>query len=160
MIRVLVVDDHELVRDTASAVLRANPRIEVVGACPSAADALQVFRSLRPDVVLMDLSMPGMGGAVATRELRAIDPSACVVVFTSARLSRDLDEAMAAGAVACVSKDADQTVLVGTVIAAAEHTLEPAGSVSAGTTLTAAVPPHPPLAARYHGRHWWRRHRG
>jgi DNA-binding NarL/FixJ family response regulator len=167
MVRVLVVDDHELVRDTVSAVLRAHPRIDAVDICSSAYEALHLFRAERPDVVLMDLSMPGMGGAQATRELRAIDPTACVVVFTSARLSRDLDEAMSAGAVACVSKDADQAELVRTVIAAADRTLEPAGSVSGGAAATGSAPPQPPRAApfgRHHGvvpaRRWWRRHSG
>jgi DNA-binding NarL/FixJ family response regulator len=118
-VRVLVVDDHDFVRESVTALLRLNPEIDVVGACADGAAAVRTFEALRPDVVLMDLSMPVMGGVEATRQLLSIDPDACVVVLTSARLTRDLDAAMAAGAIACIHKDADPKDIVEGVLAAA-----------------------------------------
>ena len=119
MIRVLVVDDHELIRDVVSATLRASGHIDVVGACGDGRLAIQEFEALLPDVVLMDLSMPTMGGVDATRELRRIDPEARVVILTSARVSRELDDAFAVGALACVFKDDDPADLISAVLSAA-----------------------------------------
>jgi DNA-binding NarL/FixJ family response regulator len=119
MVRVLVVDDHGLVREAVTDLLNAHPAIEVVGQCSDGLQAVQAYPLLRPDLVLMDLSMPVLDGVAATRRLRAIDERACVVLFTSAHLSRTIEEAMAAGAVACVHKDADSKDLVEAVLSAA-----------------------------------------
>lgn len=119
MIRVLVVDDHDLVRDMVVAALRRHEHLDVVGACADGWQAVQVFRAVCPDVVVMDLSMPVMDGATATRELLAIDPSARVVVLTAAPAGRELDRALAAGAVSWVHKDAGQDALLRAVTAAA-----------------------------------------
>ena len=126
MIRVLVVDDHDLVRDTVSAVLRDEGSFDVVGACADGRQAVQMFTTRRPDVVLMDLSMPVMGGVDATRELIALDPAARVIVLTAARLSREIDEAIAAGALSFVSKHAGVVELIRAVKAvAAEERVPP-----------------------------------
>lgn len=119
MIRLLVVDDHDLVRDMVVAALRRHAGMEVVGACADGQQAVHAFRTLRPDVVVMDLSMPVMSGADATRELLAVDPSARVVVLTSSHVGRDIGHALAAGALAWVHKDAGQDALVRAVTAAA-----------------------------------------
>ncbi len=115
----LLVDDHAFVRDSVTAFMQASPAIEVVGACADGAEAVRAFRELRPDVVLMDLSMPVMDGVEATRQVLAIDPDACVVLFTSAPLTRGIDAALAAGALACIQKDADPKDIVESVLAAA-----------------------------------------
>lgn len=141
MIRVLVVDDHDLVRDAVSAALLANGGLDVVGSCGDGRQALQLFGGLRPDVVLMDLSMPTMGGVAATRELLTLDPSARVVILTSARVSREIDEAFAAGAVSCVFKDDDVSELVRAVVSAARHDRLAKPPLVATEPITTMAPP-------------------
>jgi DNA-binding NarL/FixJ family response regulator len=167
MISVLVVDDHDLVRDTVSAVLRAHAGIDVVGACASGLQAVELFRILRPDVVVMDLSMPGMGGVEATRQLRLLDANASVVVLTSARFSRDIDAALDAGALTYVTKDAHYSEIVRAVVAAAAQRREPAASmavpfgaapsIATGPSFAPAVPAVPSASSL---RRWWRRATG
>jgi len=82
MIDVLLVDDHRLVRTGVRRILEAVPDIEVVGEAGSGEDALELTRSFRPDVVLMDLNMPGMGGLESTRRMLACVPDVKVVVLT------------------------------------------------------------------------------
>jgi DNA-binding NarL/FixJ family response regulator len=119
MIRVLVVDDHKLFRDMVRSTLERHAEIEVVGACADGIDAVQAFRAVRPDVVLMDVSMPIMGGAEATRELMAYDPSARVVLLTSAAHGQEVDRAIAAGARGYVRKGVDHQELIDAITAAA-----------------------------------------
>ena len=68
-IRILIVDDHPVVRDGLRGMLAGDPDLEVVGEASDGAEALAVVEALRPDVILMDLRMPGMGGAAAIRAL-------------------------------------------------------------------------------------------
>jgi DNA-binding NarL/FixJ family response regulator len=118
MIRVLVVDDHELIRESISSALDAAGGIDVVGSCVDGQDAVGFAASSRPDVVLMDLSMPRLNGVDATRQILANDPSVRVVIFTSAVNGRQVKEAIDIGAVSCVFKGADTTDLIRAVRAA------------------------------------------
>jgi DNA-binding NarL/FixJ family response regulator len=107
MIRVAVVDDHTIVRDGLVALLGADPEFRVVGSAGDALAAVQLCVDQRPDVVLMDLSMPGVDGTEAIRRLSAAAPEVRVLVLTSfADRTRVLD-ALAAGAVGYLLKDAD-----------------------------------------------------
>ena len=83
MIRVMIVDDHALVRAGLAELLEGDPEIEVVGTAANGEEAVEVTAREEPDVVLMDLSMPGVGGAEATRRLIASGTEARVVVLTS-----------------------------------------------------------------------------
>ena len=76
MIRVLVVDDHELVRSGITRMLADNPDIEVIGEASSGEDAIDSVRKDSPDIVLMDIRMPGIGGLEATRRILRIDDAA------------------------------------------------------------------------------------
>ncbi|HEX5493902.1 MAG TPA: response regulator transcription factor [Mycobacteriales bacterium] len=116
MTRVLVVDDSEFLRGGLTAVLET-AGMTVVGQCASGAGVLDAFRSGTPDVVLMDVSMPGVDGVEATRRLLAEAPAARVLILTlTASAARG---ALAAGASGCLLKDGDGQELVAAVRAAA-----------------------------------------
>ena len=113
-IRVLVVDDHAMVRASLSELLSDEDDLTVVGECADGSEVVEAVERLRPDVVLMDLSMPGMNGLVATEALRAVRPDQRVVVFTGDDVGVRTD-AQAAGANAFVSKSARGGALLGCV---------------------------------------------
>ncbi|MGA8980264.1 MAG: response regulator transcription factor [Pedococcus sp.] len=119
MIRVLVVDDHAMVRSGLTALLLASGDIAVVGQAPDGRVAVTQARDHQPDVVLMDLSMPVMDGAEATREVLAVAPDAKVVVLTSFSDRDRVNAALRAGAVGYQLKDGDPSELLAAVRAAA-----------------------------------------
>ena len=82
MIKIMVVDDHELVRTGISRILNDAPGVRVVGEAASGEEALDVVREKAPDVLLMDVSMPGIGGLEATRKLVQYDPNLKVIVVS------------------------------------------------------------------------------
>src|ERR671917_562321 len=102
--RVLLADDHDVVRQGFGLVLGTQPDIEVVGEAADGREALEQARRLRPDLVLMDVTMPGMDGLEATRRLKAELPGACVLVFTSHEDPGYLLEAIEAGAAGYISR--------------------------------------------------------
>jgi DNA-binding NarL/FixJ family response regulator len=107
VIRVVLVDDHAVVRSGLTQLLEASGDIAVVGTAADGAEALDVVRETRPDVVLMDLQMPGVDGVSATRALAEEQPSAAVVVLTSFSDSERIVAALDAGALGYLLKDAD-----------------------------------------------------
>ena len=112
-IKVVVVDDHAVVRRGLEQLLTGADGIEVVGAAGDGAEALDVVRATRPDVVLMDLQMPGVDGVTATRSITA-ERLADVLVLTSFSDSERIVAALDAGAVGYLLKDADpEDVLAG-----------------------------------------------
>lgn len=117
---VLLVDDHAMVRSGLAALLGATDDLRVVGQARDGAEALELAASERPDVVLMDLSMPVMDGVEATRRLVASDPSAKVVVLTSFSDAAKVTDALAAGAVGYLLKDSEPEQLLAGVRAAAQ----------------------------------------
>ncbi|MBO0840510.1 MAG: response regulator transcription factor [Sciscionella sp.] len=117
MITVLIADDHFVVRQGLRAVLSAEPDIDVVGECADGAQAVVLAGELRPDVVVMDLKMPGMDGVAATERLAS---STChVVVLTTFDTDGDILRAIEAGATAYLLKDAPGAELLAAVRAAA-----------------------------------------
>jgi DNA-binding NarL/FixJ family response regulator len=119
MIGVLIVDDHGLVRAGLAELLGADDEIEVVGTAAHGEEALEVAARETPDVILMDLSMPGMGGAEATRRLLAAGTAARVVVLTSLSARERILDALDAGASGYLLKDAEPDELIRGVHAAA-----------------------------------------
>jgi len=107
VIRVMVVDDHEFVRTMMCELVDGTDDMQVVGEAPDGAQALPVAQETRPDVVLMDLSMPVMNGIDATREVTSSMPGARVIVLTTSTKGQDVHDAAAAGAVGFLSKGAD-----------------------------------------------------
>jgi|SRR5882762_1382359 len=97
-IRVLLADDHAVLRAGLRALLEREPGLVVVGEAGSGSEALALAKSTRPDVVLMDIAMPGKGGIEATRRIVALGLGAKVLVLTALALEQQLSEALEAGA--------------------------------------------------------------
>jgi DNA-binding NarL/FixJ family response regulator len=112
-IRVVIVDDHAVLRAGLEQLLTGQSDLEVVGSAGSGAEAIELARELRPDVVLMDLQMPGVDGVAATREIVA-ERLADVLVLTSYSDAERIVGALDAGALGYLLKDADpEEVLTG-----------------------------------------------
>ena len=120
MISVLIVDDHPMVRTGLRTLLDSADDIEVVGEATDGEQAIEFGRALRPMVVLMDLSMPVLDGAAATRRLLQEEPDIRVVVLTSFAGQPQVSEALAAGAVGYLLKDCDPRDLIAAVRSASE----------------------------------------
>jgi DNA-binding NarL/FixJ family response regulator len=116
---VLVVDDHELVRRGLLDLLGTADDLTVVGAAVDGEDALRLAEQTQPDVVLMDLSMPGTDGVEATRRLARVSPGSRVVVLTSFSENERIVAALEAGAVGYLLKDVEPDELLRGVRAAA-----------------------------------------
>ncbi len=118
--RVLIADDHALLRSGIIAVLASDPDLEVVGEAQDGQEALELCRKTRPDLILMDLSMPRMGGLEATRAIKEEFPRTGVLVFTAHADHDLLLEAIRAGAAGYVLKGVEREELVRAVRATLE----------------------------------------
>src|SRR5216683_8355400 len=126
-ITILLVDDHALVREGARAFLEAQPDFVVVGSVGSGGEAVLVAADLAPDVVLMDLVMPGMDGIEATRRLKQRSPRSQIIVLTSYHDDEHLFPALRAGALSYLLKDVPLSELADAIRKAArgEVTIHP-----------------------------------
>ncbi len=115
-VKVLIADDHHLFAEALRAVLSSDERIEVVGLAASGDDALRQTSELQPDVVLMDISMPGLNGVEATRQILSTWPDAQVLMVTGSDARQDVDAARVAGAAGYVTKDRIAAELIGAII--------------------------------------------
>jgi DNA-binding NarL/FixJ family response regulator len=97
-IRILVVEDHHIVRQGLVALLRTVPDLTVVADTPDAEQGIEAFREHRPDITLMDLRLPGIGGAEAVRRIRREFPDARIIVLTTFDGDEDIYRALQAGA--------------------------------------------------------------
>lgn len=98
MTRVLVVDDHTVIRKGIQSILRAWPEWQISGEAANGEEAVQLTKDLKPEIVLMDMSMPGMGGIEATRLIRKVCPAAKVLLFTLHDSLEFVEAALRAGA--------------------------------------------------------------
>jgi DNA-binding NarL/FixJ family response regulator len=128
-VRVLIVDDHPIVRQGLCAVLAAQPDFAVVAECGTGEEAVALAADGGPDVVLMDLRLPGLGGVEATERIVAAGSATAVVVLTTYDSDGDILRAVAAGATGYLLKDASAEELVAGVRTAA----------AGGTVLAAPV---------------------
>ena len=103
-IRILLVDDHSVVRMGLAAVLSLEEDFVIVAEAEDGAQALEKYRAEQPDIVLMDVRMPGMGGLDALRALRAMWPAARVLMLTTSELDEDIQRAIEAGACGYLQK--------------------------------------------------------
>jgi DNA-binding NarL/FixJ family response regulator len=148
MITVMLVDDHPVVRDGLRGMLAAEPDLEVVGEAGSGAEAVAMARSLRPDVILMDLRMPGGDGATATGLIRAEVRTTHVVVLTTYDTDADILRAVDAGAAGYLLKDASRAELTAAVRAASRGETVLAPSVAGRLVQQVRNPTQPNLSAR------------
>ena len=123
-IRVVLVEDNQVFREGLELVLGLDSEIEIVGAAEDGAEAVELVRELRPDVVLMDYRLPGMDGIEATAALLDAYSGAAVIGLTASANVRERQALRDAGAVACLSKDDDLEEIVAAIRAAA---VAPAG---------------------------------
>jgi len=114
-IRILTVDDHALLRGGLTAVISTQPDMELVGEASNGREAIQQFRTLRPDVTLMDIQMPGVDGIEALIAIRAEFPDARVVVLTTYKGDVQAMRALKAGAQAYLLKGSLQKELLDTI---------------------------------------------
>jgi DNA-binding NarL/FixJ family response regulator len=119
VIRVMIADDHGVVREGLARLLGTFDDIDVAATARDGAEAVDVATEQRPDVVLMDLSMPDVDGAEATRRIVATDPSIQVVILTSLSDRREIIGALDAGAIGYMLKDAEPDELADGIRAAA-----------------------------------------
>jgi DNA-binding NarL/FixJ family response regulator len=127
-IRILVADDHEVVRSGFAALLATQPDFTVVGTAADGAEALRLCAELSPDVVLMDVRMPGMDGIAATRQLAADDEGGPrVLILTTFDLDEHVYDALSAGASGFLLKDvtAERLFDAVRVVASGEALLAP-----------------------------------
>ena len=144
-IRVLIADDHAIVRHGLCALLNTEHGIEVVGEAKDGNEAVARTKQLAPDVVIMDIVMPRKDGVEATEEIRAAVPSAKIVVLTSFGTSDKISRAIEAGATGALMKTAEDRELLSAI-----RTVASGGRVisSAVRKLISTDPPAPELTPR------------
>ncbi|MET3549663.1 DNA-binding NarL/FixJ family response regulator [Paenibacillus favisporus] len=114
-ITILIVDDHAIVRQGLHALFKIQPDCLVVGEADSGEQAVRIAKELVPDIVLMDLVMPGIGGVEATQMVKQVSPRSQIIVLTSFHDDQHIFPALRAGAVSYVLKDIEPGQLVETV---------------------------------------------
>jgi DNA-binding NarL/FixJ family response regulator len=104
-VRVLIADDHRLFAQALEAILDTDDRIEIVGHARDGREAVELTKSLKPDVILMDIAMPVMDGFQATKQIMEAAPHARVLMLTGSNSRSDVDRARKSGASGYVTKD-------------------------------------------------------
>ncbi len=115
LIRIVLVDDHAVLRAGLVSVLNSEPGMQVVAEATDGPTALELWRKHRPDVTLLDISMAGMDGIATLQRLRRDFPGARVLMLTSSEASEDVRHALDAGACGYVSKTAESTELIAAI---------------------------------------------
>ena len=151
MLDILVVDDHALLRAGLEFMLGATPDLRVVGSAASGEDAVRLAQELRPDVVLMDLCMPGMDGLEATRRVRRLPEPPTVVILSTTCAAAVVRDAFDAGATGYLVKDMPADRLLGSLrgLAHGRSAMDPrAARILDRRRRSAQDPAQPPLARR------------
>ena len=148
-IRVLIVDDHSVVRQGLRLFLRTDPELEVVGEAPDGAQALIRAAELRPDIILMDLLMPVMDGIEAIGRLRQELPETEIIALTSVLEDRSVVRAVRAGAIGYLLKDTEADDLCRAIKAAAAGKVQLSAEAAERLMREVAAPANPdPLSER------------
>jgi DNA-binding NarL/FixJ family response regulator len=128
--RVLIADDQTLFRAGLGRLLNEDSRVEVVGQALDGADAVKQALKLKPDVVLMDLKMPGVDGIEATRQITEADPTIKVLILTTFETDSNVIQALKAGASGYVLKDSSPDAIVSSIVAVMSGERVMAGAVA------------------------------
>lgn len=144
-VRVVVADDHPIFRDGLRALLSAEPTTELVGEASAGTEALGLVASARPDVVLMDLNMPEMGGVEATRQITAAHPEVGMLVLTMLEDDESVLAAIRAGARGYLLEgvDGEQTLRSIHAVAAGQSVFGDGAAQRVAAFLSHPVPPAP-----------------
>jgi DNA-binding NarL/FixJ family response regulator len=136
--RVLVVDDHALLRTGVANIINQEPDLEVVAEAGNGVEAIEAYQRLTPDVVLLDLRMPVMEGVEAVRRIRELNPTARVIVLTTYDTDDEISRALKAGAKAYALKDitADQLVVCIRDVLAGKTYIAPAAAAKLAEGVT------------------------
>jgi two-component system, NarL family, nitrate/nitrite response regulator NarL len=118
-VRVLIADDHQLFAEALEAILDSEERLEVVGRAADGRAAVELARDLRPDVILLDISMPVMDGFEAASAISALAEQPAVLMLTGSNSAQDVDRARRVGASGYVTKDSIAARLVDAIFDAA-----------------------------------------
>lgn len=119
-IRFMIVDDQQIIREGLAGMLSREPNLELAGVAENGREAVALAASLKPDLILMDLRMPIMGGAEAIREIRKVRPETRFIILTVYDSDEELFEALRAGAKAFLLKDVSREELVSVMRSVAE----------------------------------------
>lgn len=116
LIRVMIVDDHPVVREGIARIISTDKRMELVGEAGSAQEAMQLYRKARPDITLMDMRMPDMNGAQAIESIRNEFTNARVIILSSFDHEEDIYQAIQAGARGYLLKDSPRNELISAIL--------------------------------------------
>lgn len=149
-IRVVIVDDHEMVRSGLATFLRVTPDLVLIGEAPSGEEAVKLCEELRPDVVLMDMVMPGVDGATATKLIKERVSTVQVLALTSFAEDNLVQRALAAGAVGYLLKNVGAAELATAIrnAKAGRPTLAPEATQALIRRATQPAPPGQDLSRR------------
>lgn len=127
MIRFMIVDDQQIIREGLAGMLSREPDLELVGVAENGREAVDLAATAKPDLILMDLRMPVMGGAEAIREIRKSRPETRFIILTVYDTDEELFEALRAGAKAFLLKDVSRDELISVMrsVAAGKAHLQP-----------------------------------
>jgi len=114
-IKILIVDDHEVVRDGLRNILLSLDNISIAGEAGNGEDAIKLYNSVKPDLVIMDISMPGMNGIEATRIIKEKDPDAKILILTMHDNQEYLNQIIRSGAKGFILKNTDKEELLDAV---------------------------------------------
>ena len=120
LLTVLLVDDHFMVRQGVRTFLELQSDLEVVGEASSGEEAVKIASTLCPQVILMDLQMPGIGGIEATRQIKAVCPATQIIILTSFQDDENIFPALRAGAISYLLKDVGPDELADAIRKAAQ----------------------------------------
>jgi two-component system invasion response regulator UvrY len=107
-ITILIADDHQLIRQTWSSVLKTHSEFTIVGECGSGEEAIEMAKNLRPDIVLMDINLPGMNGIAATQQIRKFSPGTRILGISLHKQPTYAKKMMQKGALGYITKNSSQ----------------------------------------------------
>ncbi len=143
--RILIIDDHAILRMGLSSLINAKKDMEVVGGASDGMEGVEKYLAQKPDVVIMDLMMPGMDGVETTRRIIAEDPAAKILLLTTFDTSDGISRALDAGAMGAIMKNCEFSELVSALHSVMEGRRYVSEEIE---SILAADPPAPPLSPR------------